>query len=256
MSADQHDLAGAYALEALPDLERARYERHLTSCDVCRAEVAVFLDVAAELGGAIEQAPPPGLRERVLAAVAAEAPESAPAPPPPAPAPAHAAVPAEVARPRRSRFAAPLAAAVAAAAVAVALTLVGVRLTQSPMSPTEERVLAILAAPDVSTSPLASQDQVRATVVAAPSADDAVVVVGDLGAEDGSWILWTVEDGQPVWQCPMEDPRDDSAIALVLDDVSGAEAVAVSLEPDANWVEAPRGPVVAQARLPGAPAGT
>ena len=37
---DLHKLTGAYAVDALDELERARFEQHLTECDDCRAEVA------------------------------------------------------------------------------------------------------------------------------------------------------------------------------------------------------------------------
>ena len=39
MSDDIHALSGAYAVDALDDVERARFERHLANCEACRAEV-------------------------------------------------------------------------------------------------------------------------------------------------------------------------------------------------------------------------
>ncbi|MYS39774.1 anti-sigma factor, partial [Streptomyces sp. SID5998] len=39
---DLHALTGAYALHALPDDERAAFERHLTGCSSCAREVAEF----------------------------------------------------------------------------------------------------------------------------------------------------------------------------------------------------------------------
>ena len=36
---DIHALSGAYAVDALDDIERAHFERHLRDCDTCRAEV-------------------------------------------------------------------------------------------------------------------------------------------------------------------------------------------------------------------------
>ena len=35
-----HALSGAYAVNALDDIERAQFERHLAECAECRAEVA------------------------------------------------------------------------------------------------------------------------------------------------------------------------------------------------------------------------
>ena len=61
-----HTLAGAYALDALDDLERMRFEAHLDACDSCATEVASFHDTAALLG-AIEEVPiSADFRERVL----------------------------------------------------------------------------------------------------------------------------------------------------------------------------------------------
>jgi len=236
---DLHDLAGAYALHALPDLERARYERHLETCTACRAEVLAHLEVAALLGEAVECTPPPGLRGRVLAEV------SALAPPPPPLAPVVLAAPAPAQQARRPGWLAPVAAALAAAAVAVGVTLAGVTLAERPEGPAD-RVAALLAAEGAVVVPFASDGAVEATLVAAPGQGDAAVVIRDLPEDEGTWTLWTVRDGAPVWEQPL-DPGEPIA---VLDDVEGASAVAVSLEPDAERAEAPRGPVLAQAELP------
>jgi hypothetical protein len=67
---DPHTLAGAYALDALPPRDQARFARHLAGCDVCAAEVAGLAETAGRLAGATAAAPPAELRERVLAEVA------------------------------------------------------------------------------------------------------------------------------------------------------------------------------------------
>jgi anti-sigma-K factor RskA len=66
-----HELAGPYALDALEAAERARFERHLRRCATCPAEVRGFAAVAASLGLAAATTPPPALKGRVLADVAA-----------------------------------------------------------------------------------------------------------------------------------------------------------------------------------------
>ncbi len=66
-----HALAGPYALDAVDAAERARYERHLRRCATCPAEVRGFAAVAASLGVAAAATPPPALKGRVLADVAA-----------------------------------------------------------------------------------------------------------------------------------------------------------------------------------------
>jgi anti-sigma-K factor RskA len=65
---ESHDLLAAYALNALTDEERSTFERHLRSCERCRAELVGFADTAAALALAVKPAMPlPELRERVLA---------------------------------------------------------------------------------------------------------------------------------------------------------------------------------------------
>ena len=63
---DIHALSGAYALDALNDLERAEFERHLATCDSCLAEVASLRDAASHLADASASPPPPGLRAQIL----------------------------------------------------------------------------------------------------------------------------------------------------------------------------------------------
>jgi hypothetical protein len=66
-----HALAGAYALDALDAAERARFERHLATCRTCPDEVRGFAATATVLGVAAAVTPPPALKGRVLADVAA-----------------------------------------------------------------------------------------------------------------------------------------------------------------------------------------
>src|SRR5262249_9962312 len=65
-----HTLSGAYALDALTEIERAGFARHLAECSVCATEVAEFRETAARLGVAAWETPPARLRDRVLAEVA------------------------------------------------------------------------------------------------------------------------------------------------------------------------------------------
>lgn len=66
---DVHKLAGAYALDAVDDLERARFEQHLAECDDCRAEVAELRETAALLAETTAVAPPDSLRDSVLVGI-------------------------------------------------------------------------------------------------------------------------------------------------------------------------------------------
>ena len=62
-----HALSGAYVSDALSELERAQFERHLAECGECQAEVSSLREVTAML--AMPEAPPAALKEQVLAQV-------------------------------------------------------------------------------------------------------------------------------------------------------------------------------------------
>lgn len=66
-----HEPAGAYAVDALDGVERSRFARHLATCPTCPAEVRWLAATAAELGLAAAATPPPALKGRVLADLAA-----------------------------------------------------------------------------------------------------------------------------------------------------------------------------------------
>ncbi|MEP6649152.1 MAG: anti-sigma factor [Lapillicoccus sp.] len=63
---DIHALSGAYAVDAVDDIERAEFERHLATCADCREEVASFRATAVQLSLLISAMPPERLREQVL----------------------------------------------------------------------------------------------------------------------------------------------------------------------------------------------
>lgn len=70
---DPHDLTAAYALDALEPEEADAYERHLSRCEECREQLAELNETSAALAfGTVAPAPPPGLRESLLDAAAAE----------------------------------------------------------------------------------------------------------------------------------------------------------------------------------------
>jgi hypothetical protein len=78
MNADIHSLVGAYAVDAVDDVERARFEQHLLVCADCRAEVTSLRAASAELSHLDDTAPPARLRKDVMARIRA----TRPLPPP------------------------------------------------------------------------------------------------------------------------------------------------------------------------------
>lgn len=67
MSDDLHSLSGAYALDALSELERTDFEVHLDRCETCREEVDSLREVTPFLAETVAITPPPALRADILA---------------------------------------------------------------------------------------------------------------------------------------------------------------------------------------------
>jgi anti-sigma-K factor RskA len=65
---DPHTLAAAYAMDAVPEPDRTRFERHLAGCESCRQEVRGMREATAALAAACAVQPPAALREAVLRA--------------------------------------------------------------------------------------------------------------------------------------------------------------------------------------------
>ncbi|WP_410574789.1 anti-sigma factor domain-containing protein [Amycolatopsis sp. cmx-4-61] len=61
-----HTLTGAYVLDAVTDLERAAFTRHLGECPACAGEVIEFRGTAARLAAVMTASPATRLRIRVL----------------------------------------------------------------------------------------------------------------------------------------------------------------------------------------------
>jgi anti-sigma factor RsiW len=68
MREDLHVLTGSYVLDAISDIEREEFERHLQHCPACEAEVRGMRETAARLALACAVTPPPRMEQQVLAA--------------------------------------------------------------------------------------------------------------------------------------------------------------------------------------------
>ncbi len=73
MSNDPHDLLAAYALDALDDDERERFEQHLADCEECTEQLAMLREPVAALAYAAEgPVPRKELRDRIIEGARAE----------------------------------------------------------------------------------------------------------------------------------------------------------------------------------------
>jgi anti-sigma factor RsiW len=68
MRDDLHVLTGSYALDAISEVEREEFERHLQHCPTCEAEVRGLRETAARLALACAMTPPARMERQVLAA--------------------------------------------------------------------------------------------------------------------------------------------------------------------------------------------
>lgn len=229
---EMHTLAGAFALDAVSDVERAEFARHLEQCESCAQEVAELRATAARLGSAMAEEPPGTLKPRVLSAMHA----TRQLPPRTRPG-AHE-------RSRRSSRAPRWAVVVSTAAAVVGLAAGGVfgglalttqdRLStaQGELDQAKEKyapVAALLAAPDVKTGHGSASVGGGATVIASRSLDRVMLMDAGLPAQPSGQVY-------QAWLMPATgSPRPAGLLAgdgslIVADGVGNAEKVALSVE--------------------------
>ncbi|GAA5106345.1 anti-sigma factor [Alloalcanivorax gelatiniphagus] len=220
---DLHKLTGAYAVDALDDLERARFEKHLAECEDCRAEVAELRETAAMLAETVATPPPAALRESVLAGISQVRPLAPPTPEAPGASPA---------TPAGRRAWVPF---LVAAALAIFAGL-GAMIAQPWAEDEVPRLTAaeqVLQAPDAEEVFLDLGEAGRATVTRSKSQDRAVITTEDMvAAPDGKayelWLMSPEDEFVPAGLMP------DAADQTVVLDGAAAEAIAVGItvEPD------------------------
>ncbi|HEX3090020.1 MAG TPA: zf-HC2 domain-containing protein, partial [Ilumatobacteraceae bacterium] len=66
---DIHQLAAAYALDAVDERERAEFEAHYPTCPVCRPEVAGFRETLSQVAASVATDPPASLKVNVMAEI-------------------------------------------------------------------------------------------------------------------------------------------------------------------------------------------
>ena len=222
-TSDVHKLTGAYAVDAVDDLERARFEQHLAACEDCRAEVAELRETAALLAEATAVAPPAALRESVLAGISQIRPL---APEVPTPAPRSAT---EHRSGRRAWMPFLVAAALALVAGVGALIVQPWGGDDVPRLTAAEQVLQ---APDAEEVVVDLGEAGRATVTRSKSHDRAVITTEDMvAAPDGKdYELWFIDGDTFTSAGLMPDVADQT---VVLDgSASDAAAVGITVEPD------------------------
>ncbi len=176
---DLHLLAGSYALNALDDVERRRFESHLTSCTTCQDDIAGFRLAVDELAVATSQAPPPAMKARVLAEVGRTRQVST--------------VPA-----RSMSVGRALPRLALAAAVVAALGMGGLAAQQRERADRYQEAASLATAPDARIVRLAGRTG-AAQMIYSPTTGSGVLVADNLApAPSGrTYQLWIIEAGTP-----------------------------------------------------------
>ncbi len=219
MSVDIHSLSGPYAVDALDDIERARFERHLADCAACHAEVDSLREAAALLPATSELAPPPHLRDAILAGITAVRPIP----------PVVVAV-SERSRSTRRRFPA----LVAAAAALIAIGGAGATVwhpwsDDSQVQPDLSATERVIQAPDAERVLHQFDGGGTATVVRSKSLNQAVIVTDDMASAPvgHTYELWLQDDGVMI---PAGQIAGGSNTVLLDGDAASAEGVGITVE--------------------------
>ena len=244
---DIHALVGAYALDAVDDLERAAFDRHVAECESCRTELIELTETATRLADSTWSVPPPRLRTEVMAAIG----RTRQLPPPSAPVPAPVALP--VTRRRRWLVAA-AAAVLLAGGTGVAVYSVqeqridDQRNLAAAAREREARIQAIMAAPDlvVRTAPMV--DGGKVTVASSDLQDAGVVYLGADAPPTGGRVfqLWTIR-GQAATSEGALLVGQTNAVEIV-EGLPGSDAVGVTAEPPGGSAT-PTTPLVSAVQL-------
>jgi anti-sigma-K factor RskA len=184
MTVDIHALAGAYALNALDDVERAAFVRHMRECEACAQEVAEYLETTGRMADLSATPTPQRLRDSVLAEIARARQL------PPAATSGSRRVSAQ-SRPKRwlGAVAAGVVIAAGAAGATYAIQDHRVRVAQSQASQNAE-IQRVLAAPDARVEDRGFAGG-RLVAVTSLSLNEGVVVLKDLRSPgDKAYQLW------------------------------------------------------------------
>jgi negative regulator of sigma E activity len=246
------ELLGAFALGAVDAEEAASVRAHLATCAECQAEMAELWIAVDSLPNTVEpMEPPPALRGRIAAAIAAEV--ASPAPAPPAPSAARASEPVPTVAPAPPapepirKPASFWSRATPSAAAAAILLLLSAGLLVWNLRLREQ----LATAPVTETIALAPADAApgaHGEVTYLPQDNLLLLDVRDLPPlkPDQVYEVWLIGSEGPVPAGTFDQPTDQHAVVA---DRSQYETLAITAEPGPLGTAAPTGEIVATAPL-------
>ena len=201
-----HDLAAAYALDALDDSERREFEEHLADCEQCSDELEGLRHAAAALAYVPEgPAPPAALRERLLEQVHGER--------------------ASNVVPLRRRVALPAVATFAVAAAAAVILLAVWASSLSSSLDQKRAALWIVADPAARHVELGSGNQ----VIVARNGQAALVSSLSHAPQGKTYEIWVISGGAPRPAGLFDQGRSGAPVMLARRVPKGAQ-IGLSLE--------------------------
>ena len=216
---DVHALAGAYVLDAVDDVERAAFVRHLAECDACATETDELRAAVVHLADGAWSVPPPSMRAEVLARVAQtrqERPRSAQR--------------GGVSRWRRLTLVAAAVVVLGSAGGIAAVAVHDQQATRAQASAESARIRAILGSSDAVVRRVGVDGGGQLTVVTSADRDAGVVLLTDAPAIPTSkaYELWLIKGGVPMAAGVM--PAGAASGTEIVTGLKSSSAVAMSKE--------------------------
>jgi anti-sigma-K factor RskA len=221
---DIHQLAAAYALDAVDERERAEFEAHYPTCPVCRSEVIGFRETLSQVAAATASAPPASLKASVMAEIGTTRQLSPLLP--------DSVIDLATHRQRRQRMARMLTAAAALVVIGIGAFIVG-RQSGDDGGGYANAAEKVLGQPDTRITPLRGTGTGSFRVAWSASASK-IVVIGDGLPDPGpgkAYELWLV-DGAGAHAVRLLDRADDQKVRRVLPVDGSPTQWAVTVEPE------------------------
>lgn len=220
---DIHQLAAAYALDAVDERERAEFEAHYPTCPVCRPEVAGFRETLSQVAASVAVDPPASLKANVMAEISTTRQLSPLLP--------DSVVDLATHRQSRQRMARVLSVAAALIVIALGAFVVGRNSGRGNDYATE--AAGIFGQPDAKTTPLDGTGSGSFKVVWSLSEGKAVVL-GDGLADPGpgkAYELWLIDDAG-AHAVRLLDKADGQRVRRVLPVDGSPTQWAITVEPE------------------------